>query len=90
MDVNKPYGFGHNDLQPVAQRLCPAVTDAIEWLDRRGLKARMTGSGSAVFSVLPITPDSSSDVLLAEAPRGWQVRKCSNLAVHPLAGWAFQ
>ena len=88
--VNEAYSFGHNDLQPVAQRLCPAVTDAIEWLDRQGLKARMTGSGSAVFSVLPTMPDSSSDVLLAETPRGWQVRKCSNLAVHPLAGWAVQ
>ena len=25
----KSLGFGHNDLQPVAQRLCPAVTEAI-------------------------------------------------------------
>ncbi|MGJ7582586.1 4-(cytidine 5'-diphospho)-2-C-methyl-D-erythritol kinase [Variovorax sp. RHLX14] len=90
MDVNKPYGFGHNDLQPVAQRLCPAVTDAIDWLGREGLKARMTGSGSAVFSVLPTMPSSSSNLLLAEIPRGWQVRECSNLAVHPLAGWAVQ
>lgn len=90
MDVNKPYGFGHNDLQPVAQRLCPAVTDAIEWLGRQGLEARMTGSGSAVFSVLPTTPGSSSSLLLAETPSGWQVRECSNLAVHPLAGWAVQ
>jgi len=25
-----PYGFGQNDLQPVAQRLCPAVTQALQ------------------------------------------------------------
>ncbi|MGI4779515.1 MAG: 4-(cytidine 5'-diphospho)-2-C-methyl-D-erythritol kinase [Janthinobacterium lividum] len=90
-NVNEIFGFGHNDLQPVAERLCPAVTDAIEWLDRRGLKARMTGSGSAVFSAVPATastPDSFSDMSLADAPRGWKVRECSNLAVHPLEGWA--
>ena len=78
----KSLGFGRNDLQPVAQRLCPAVTDAIEWLGRQGLEARMTGSGSSVFAAMP------HDAELAEAPTGWQVRKCSNLALHPLVGWA--
>ena len=76
------FGFGRNDLQPVAQRLCPAVTEAIEWLGHQGLEARMTGSGSSVFAAMP------HDAELAEAPTGWQVRKCSNLAVHPLVGWA--
>jgi 4-diphosphocytidyl-2-C-methyl-D-erythritol kinase len=77
------FDFGHNDLQPVAQRLCPAVTDAIEWLGRQGLQARMTGSGSSVFAAMPHDAQLS-----AEAPEGWQVRKCGNLATHPLAGWA--
>jgi 4-diphosphocytidyl-2-C-methyl-D-erythritol kinase len=76
------FGFGRNDLQPVAQRLCPAVTEAIEWLGHQGLEARMTGSGSSVFAAMP------QDAELAEAPEGWQVRKCGNLAVHPLVGWA--
>ncbi|VTU36407.1 4-(cytidine 5'-diphospho)-2-C-methyl-D-erythritol kinase [Variovorax sp. PBL-E5] len=76
------FDFGHNDLQPVAQRLCPAVTEAIEWLGHQGLEARMTGSGSSVFAAMP------HDTNLVEAPSGWQVRKCSNLAVHPLVGWA--
>jgi len=76
------YGFGHNDLQPVAQRLCPAVTQAIEWLGDRGLKARMTGSGSAVFAVMP------HEAELPQSPSGWQLRQCDNLAVHPLVGWA--
>jgi 4-diphosphocytidyl-2-C-methyl-D-erythritol kinase len=79
------FDFGHNDLQPVAQRLCPAVTDAIEWLGDQGLKARMTGSGSSVFAKMPQGPQEAE---LAEAPKGWQVRQCSNLAVHPLWGWA--
>ena len=77
-----PFGFGHNDLQPVAQRLCPAVTQALEWLDNQGLQARMTGSGSAVFAQMP------QEKALLPAPAGWQVRQCGNMAVHPLSGWA--
>ncbi|WP_213955096.1 4-(cytidine 5'-diphospho)-2-C-methyl-D-erythritol kinase [Variovorax sp. dw_954] len=76
------FEFGRNDLQPVAQRLCPAVTQAIEWLGSQGLKGRMTGSGSAVFAAMPQEAD------LAVAPEGWSVRQCGNMAVHPLAGWA--
>lgn len=78
----KSLSFGRNDLQPVAERLCPAVTDAIAWLDRQGLEARMTGSGSSVFAAMP------HDVELTGAPSGWQLRKCSNLVIHPLVGWA--
>ena len=76
------FDFGQNDLQPVAQALCPEVTDAIEWLGLRGLKARMTGSGSAVFAQMPHA------VSLSGAPKGWQVKACENLMIHPLAGWA--
>jgi 4-diphosphocytidyl-2-C-methyl-D-erythritol kinase len=77
-----PFGFGTNDLQPVAQRLCPGVTQALERLEAQGLKARMTGSGSAVFAPLPQGQEP------AAAPDGWLGRACSNLEVHPLAGWA--
>ncbi len=81
-DGTFPFGFGRNDLQPVAQRLCPAVTQALQWLGDQGLEARMTGSGSAVFArVTRETP-------MLAAPVGWQVRECGNLAVHPLLGWA--
>ena len=81
-DGGFPHGFGRNDLQPVAQRLCPAVTQALQWLGDQGLEARMTGSGSAVFARM--TQEKS----LLPAPSGWQVRECTNLAVHPLSGWA--
>lgn len=77
-----PFGFGHNDLQPVACRLCPAVPQALQWLQDQGLRARMTGSGSAVFAQI------SQDQVLLPAPAGWQVRQCGSLAVHPLVGWA--
>jgi len=80
--TSEVFGFGHNDLQPVAQRLCPEVAQAIEWLGAQGLQARMTGSGSAVFAQMP------QGMALDEPPRGWQLRQCGNLAIHPLAGWA--
>lgn len=76
------FDFGRNDLQPVAQALCPEVTQAIKWLKDRGLQARMTGSGSAVFARM------SHEVDLDNAPEGWQVKACENLMIHPLAGWA--
>lgn len=77
-----PFGFGRNDLQSVAQRLCPGVTQALEWLASHGLSGRMTGSGSAVFvQVL-------RDIDLQGAPGAFQIRLCNSLDVHPLVGWA--
>jgi len=76
------YGFGRNDLQPVAQALCPEITEALQWLGSHGLSPRMTGSGSAVFAQL------TNDVPIDSAPHNWQMRICSNMAVHPQAGWA--
>jgi 4-diphosphocytidyl-2-C-methyl-D-erythritol kinase len=77
-----PYGFGRNDLQPVAQALCPEITEVLQWLGSHGLSPRMTGSGSTVFAQLP------DGALIDSAPHDWQMRICSNLAVHPQAGWA--
>ena len=77
-----PFGFGKNVLQPVAEKLCPGVTQALRWLSSQGLAGRMTGSGSAVFAVLP------PGVKPAQAPSGWRVRECSNMEAHPLARWA--
>lgn len=82
-----PWGFGRNDLEPVARQLCPEVGEAIEWLGSQGLQARMTGSGSAVFALLP--PGKG----LGQAPAhwsgsGWTVRECGKMEVHPLVGWA--
>ena len=73
-----PFGFGRNDLQPVAQALCPEIDQALEWLGSFGLSPRMTGSGSAVFAYLP------ESVSLDKAPNNWQMRICSNLAAHPV------
>jgi 4-diphosphocytidyl-2-C-methyl-D-erythritol kinase len=71
-----------NDLQPVAQRLCPGVTQALDWLAALGLEGRMTGSGSAVFAWAP--PELS----VPKAPDTMQARLCCSLEAHPLSGWA--
>ena len=76
-----PYQFGRNDLQPVAELLCPDVKKAVDWLEAQKLHARMTGSGSAVFAQL-----SHTDTV-AVAPSSWQVKKCDNLMIHPLSSW---
>lgn len=75
------YGFGHNDLQSVAQTLCPQVGQSLDWLSMQDLQGRMTGSGSAVFAHM------LHDVELAVAPSDWKIRKCNNLEAHPLAAW---
>lgn len=84
--VAEPYGFGRNDLQPVAERLCPAIRQALDWLNAAGLPGRMTGSGSAVFARL--LHGQAVDLSPAWQVAGWQMRECSNLEVHPLCGWA--
>ena len=74
--------FGQNDLQAVAQKLCPGVNQALAWLATQGHSGRMTGSGSAVFAHLLHAVD------LQNAPASMQARLCRSLEVHPLCGWA--
>ena len=77
----QPYDFGRNDLQPVAQALCPEVEMALHWLQSFGLKPRMTGSGSAVFAQLP------EHIVVDNPPHNWQVQICRNMVSHPLREW---
>jgi 4-diphosphocytidyl-2-C-methyl-D-erythritol kinase len=82
-----PFSFGQNDLQAVAQKLCPDVSIALNWLENFGLQPRMTGSGSAVFAHVG-EEDLSRFVELSDAPKNAIVKLCSNLAEHPLKNWA--
>lgn len=77
------FGFGQNDLQPVAERLCPDLGLALKWLSSQGLNPRMSGSGSSVFAKCPTSWD------VPAVPADWQVKLCSNLEKHPLEGWVF-
>ena len=89
-----PFGFGRNDLQAVAQKLCPDVSTALNWLENLGslaLKPRMTGSGSAVFAHVnddDVKRKESQLVEFSGAPKNATIRLCSNLAEHPLKSWA--
>ena len=78
------FGFGQNDLQDVAKRLCPEMNDALSWLASQGLNGRMTGSGSAVFAQVlqPIDLKNTPDV--------FKIKRCNNLITHPLEGWAIK
>ncbi|MBT3067823.1 4-(cytidine 5'-diphospho)-2-C-methyl-D-erythritol kinase [Rhodoferax sp. U11-2br] len=76
------FGFGQNDLQSVAQQLCPEISQALDWLKTSGLTGRMTGSGSAVFAQTLHNFETRS------ALGSFQVRLCNNLPAHPLQGWA--
>lgn len=77
----KHFDYGQNNLQPVAQTLCPDVKKAIDLLEARGLHGRMTGSGSAVFAPMEQT------IEMTGAPSDWIIKVCHNLEVHPLHGW---
>ncbi len=81
-----PWGFGHNDLQPVAERLCPPIAEGLARLEGHGLQGRMTGSGSAIFArSIGSEPDN---LVKTFEQAGWQARVCDNMGVHPLVGWA--
>lgn len=81
-------GYGHNDLQPPAEQLCPEVAQAANYLRSRFGHSRMTGSGSAVFA-----RNGTGDQPLAtwpteDLPIGWVGRMCRSLDQHPLVDWA--
>ncbi|MFC5520332.1 4-(cytidine 5'-diphospho)-2-C-methyl-D-erythritol kinase [Polaromonas jejuensis] len=78
------FKFGHNDLQPVAQAMCPQIGQSLDWLKAQHLDGRMTGSGSAVFAQLLHDIDLSE---LSGLPDDWKIKKCSTLEAHPLAAW---
>ncbi|MCS6810970.1 MAG: 4-(cytidine 5'-diphospho)-2-C-methyl-D-erythritol kinase [Tepidimonas sp.] len=78
--------WGRNDLQESAVRHCPAIGQALQRLQALGLRARMSGSGSAVFAVWP-AGWHGPDPLTVDWPADWVVRRCRTLATLPLAAW---
>jgi 4-diphosphocytidyl-2-C-methyl-D-erythritol kinase len=81
LELQRILAFSRNDLQPVAQRLCPDVGRCLDWLNSHGLNGRMTGSGTAVFAPMDQPVD------LTDAPGSWTVQTCSSMNLHPLFGW---
>jgi 4-diphosphocytidyl-2-C-methyl-D-erythritol kinase len=79
---------GHNDLQPVAEALCPDITQVLRWLQARHGNSRMTGSGSAVFARAGMGDQPVATWSEGELPEGWVGRLCRSLDQHPLKDWA--
>ena len=82
------FAYGRNDLQTVAEFLCPEVAQAARWLEARYGNSRMTGSGSAVFARAGAGDGPMPSFPQAELPAGWEGRMCRGLGRHPLAGWS--
>jgi len=78
--------WGRNDLQPVAELLCPAVRQAADELKLRFGNSRMSGSGSAVFARLG-EANASGSLAAINAQSGWTSRICRSLQRHPLYDW---
>lgn len=90
LDAAGLWAFGHNDLQAVAEQLCPDINSACAWLRAKGLSPRMTGSGSTVFAHYSPGDTHSNAVQATHAddlPAGWLSHKCKNLEKHPLHDW---
>ena len=80
--ADKHFDFGQNDLQSVAESICPSIKKVSNWLKSQGLHARMTGSGSAVFAV----KTQVTNCQISPSP-DWIVKDCTSLVRHPLAEW---
>lgn len=76
--------FGRNDLEAVARRRYPEIDRALAHLAAHGA-ARMTGSGSAVFTVTRSADAATAAV--ASLPGGWQGWAVQGLPQHPLLPW---
>lgn len=76
-------GMGHNDLEPVAVALYPAVGEYLAELRRHSPQALMTGSGACVFAAFASRGEAERvQAALPAEMRGWVAE---GLAQHPLA-----
>lgn len=78
-------GQGHNDLEPVARELFPAVGEALDWLQQFG-DARMSGSGACVF--VAFADVNQANAALAQCPPQWRAWLAHGLPKHPLESLA--
>ncbi|SFN97615.1 4-diphosphocytidyl-2-C-methyl-D-erythritol kinase [Formivibrio citricus] len=74
-----------NDMEPVACRLYPQIAEHVNWLNQYAA-ARMTGSGSCVFS-RHASQDDAKRVIL-RLPDSWRGFVAAALEQHPLREFA--
>lgn len=86
--IASPQGeaWGKNDLQAVAESLCPSVREVADELKLRFGNSRMSGSGSTVFARLG-EGDAPNLLAAVNAQSGWTSRICRSLQRHPLYDW---
>jgi 4-diphosphocytidyl-2-C-methyl-D-erythritol kinase len=78
-------GALHNDLQPVACKLYPAVAAHLAWLQQFAAAA-MTGSGACVFA--EFGSQSAAHQVLQQLPKDMRGVVTQGLQQHPLLGFA--
>lgn len=83
-----PGPWGRNDLQDAACAECTEVVEALQRMRSRFGNARMTGSGSAVFSRIDMAGAPGATWPSDDLPSGWVGRLCRGLSTHPLRAWA--
>ncbi len=76
-------GEGRNDCEPVVRKRYAEVGQLIDWLKERA-NARMTGTGSCVFS--QFESEAEARALLAELPARWSGFVAKGLNHSPLLG----
>lgn len=76
-------GAGHNDCTAVTTARYPLVAEALRWLEARGLVARMSGTGGAVFAAC--TVEHLARATAEAAPSEWRGFAARGLNVSPLA-----
>ena len=74
---------GRNDCEPVVRRRFPVVAEALDWLGQFG-PARLTGTGSCVFAVMP--SDAAAHAALDCVPARWNGHVVRGLNRSPLIG----
>jgi 4-diphosphocytidyl-2-C-methyl-D-erythritol kinase len=72
---------GRNDCEPVVRARSPQVAEALEWLSGRAT-ARLTGTGSCVFSACPGAADAER--LAAQVPDRWVSFVARGLSTSPV------
>lgn len=73
---------GRNDCTPVTTARFPPVAAALQWLTERGLDARMSGTGAAVFA--RCDDEAQARRTIAAAPKQWRGFAARGLNRSPL------
>ena len=79
-------GQGRNDLEPIALRRYPEISEHLAWLRKRSPQARMTGSGACVFAEFSRREEAVA--LHGQLPQTMRGFVAQGLGLHPLHDWA--